>query len=129
MPVLIWTTHKLDNGWVLLCVDVTISQPGAPEALLGYRRAVHPFQFDDSDDPVMDFGFVIAEMTYRVTRGLEGLASEPAPVASRACAFGDDPIMKAFQAGRDSMRSKAVFVDGPRQMADIVMRNRRLQGH
>jgi hypothetical protein len=84
MPILIWTTHKLADGWVLLCVDVNFEQPGEPEALLGYRRAVHPFAFDESDDPVMDFCAVIAEMKYRVQTGLAGY--QPL-MASRAGAF------------------------------------------
>jgi hypothetical protein len=85
MPVVKWSTYKLLDGWVLICADVSLEKPGEPEALLGYRRAVHPFQFDESDDPVMDFTAVIAEMTYVVKTGLVGQKSLP---ASRACAFG-----------------------------------------
>lgn len=84
MPALIWTTHKLADGWVLLCVDVNFEQPGEPEAMLGYRRAVHPFHFDESDDPVMNFFAVIAEMKYAVETGVAGRKSLP---ASRARAF------------------------------------------
>ena len=49
LPPLIWSTHKLADGWVLLCVDASLELPGEPEALLGYRRAVHPFDFDEAE--------------------------------------------------------------------------------
>ena len=86
LPTLIWTTHKLADGWVLLCVDASLELPGEPEALLGYRRAVHPFHFDESTDPVMDFKRVISEMTYVMGRGL-GVEVHSLS-ASRARAFG-----------------------------------------
>lgn len=87
-PTLVWTTHKLADGWVLLCVDVNLEQPGQPEALLGFRRAVHPFHFDEMDDPVMGFTLVIAEMTNAITWGVKGAECAQSLIASRACAFG-----------------------------------------
>ena len=84
-PVLKWSTYRLADGWVLICVDASLEQPGEPEALLGYRRAVHPFHFDEADDPVMDFKAVISEMTFVVSTGLAGQGTLP---ASRAGAFG-----------------------------------------
>lgn len=87
-PVMQWACRELVDGWVMIGVDVDLSAPGEPEALLGYRRAIHPFQFDESDSPVKDFEFVIAEMTYRVTRGLEGVGDAQPNSASRAHAFG-----------------------------------------
>lgn len=127
MP-LIWTTHRLVDGWVLLCVDVTISLPGEPEALLGYRRAVHFFQFDESDDPVMDFGFVIAEMTYRITRGLEGVGGAPDNCASRVRTFEPptSDVEDAYRAGRNSVRPQAISV---RDMRDLADTSRRLHKH
>lgn len=89
-PVMQWACRELVDGWVMIGVDVDLSAPDEPEALLGYRRAVHPFQFDESDSPVMDFEFVIAEMTYRVTRGLEGVGDAQPNSASRAHAFGGE---------------------------------------
>ncbi|TWC50134.1 hypothetical protein FBY04_12027 [Pseudomonas sp. SJZ080] len=87
-PVMQWACRELVDGWVMIGVDVDLSAPGEPEGLLGYRRAVHPFQFDGSDDPVMDFSFVIAEMTCRVMRGVEGAEGAQLLSASRARAFG-----------------------------------------
>ncbi|MGH8387652.1 MAG: hypothetical protein ACRESJ_19550 [Pseudomonas sp.] len=87
-PVMQWACRKLVDGWVMIGVDVDLSQPGEPEALLGYRRAVHPFHFDESDSPVMDFEFVIAEMTYRMNKGLEGAEDAQRFSASRARTFG-----------------------------------------
>jgi len=84
VPTLIWTTHKLADGWVLLCVDANFEQPGEPEAMMGYRRAVHPFHFDESENPVMDFSAVIAEMKFAVEKGVEG---QQLLSASRACGF------------------------------------------
>ncbi|TWC18135.1 hypothetical protein FBY06_11560 [Pseudomonas sp. SJZ085] len=88
MPTLVWTTHKLADGWVLLCVDANLEQQGEPEAMLGVRRAVHPFEFDEMNDPVMGFTLVIAEMTNAITWGLRGAEFAQSMYASRAGAFG-----------------------------------------
>jgi hypothetical protein len=87
-PVMQWACRELAEGWVMIGVDVDLSAPNEPGALLGYRRAVHPFHFDDAVDPVMEFTAVIAEMTYRMGRGLELEAGAPLNSPSRACAFG-----------------------------------------
>ncbi|NWE46355.1 hypothetical protein [Pseudomonas gingeri] len=87
-PILKWSCRELADGWVMIGVDVSLEQGDDPEELLGYRRAVHPFQFDESDNPVMEFQFLIAEMTYRITRGLEGCGDAQPHPASRAGAFG-----------------------------------------
>lgn len=94
-PTLVWTTHKLAEGWVLLCVDANLEQPGEPEALLGFRKAVHPFAFDEMNDPVGEFTAVIAEMTKAVTFGL--MAYAPTLPASRACAFVPGPARTASE--------------------------------
>lgn len=84
-PVMQWACRELAEGWVMIGVDVDLSAPGQPEALLGYRRAIHPFHFDECSEPVMAFRAVIAEMTYRIMRGVgEGAKLD---YASRACAF------------------------------------------
>ncbi|MBI3908495.1 MAG: hypothetical protein HY309_24400 [Pseudomonas fluorescens] len=87
-PILQWACRELCNGWVMIGVDVDLSAPGEPEALLGYRRAIYQSHFDECTDPVIEFAFVIAEMTYRVTRGLEGIGDAPTRSASRTHAFG-----------------------------------------
>ncbi|WP_139834803.1 hypothetical protein [Pseudomonas sp. B15(2017)] len=87
-PTMQWACRELAEGWVMIGVDVDLSAPGQPESLLGYRRAVHPFHFDESDDPVMSFQSVIAEMTYRMYRGLEIEADAQLHPASRARTFG-----------------------------------------
>ncbi|RMV69956.1 hypothetical protein ALP05_02348 [Pseudomonas caricapapayae] len=87
-PKLIWTTHKLADGWVLLCVDANLEQPGEPEAMLGVRRAVHPFDFDEARNPVIAFTLVIAEMTHAIMWGVNGVQSATLLPASRARAFG-----------------------------------------
>jgi len=89
-PVMQWACRELCDGWVMIGVDVDLSAPGQPEALLGYRRAVHPFEFDEAEHPVMAFQCVIAEMTYRICRGLELEVGAQSDSASRACAFGGD---------------------------------------
>ncbi|GKQ44395.1 hypothetical protein [Pseudomonas syringae] len=71
-PKLIWTTHKLAEGWVLLCVEANLEQPGEPEAMLGFKRAVHPFHFDDASEPIVAFTLVIAEMTNAIMWGAAG---------------------------------------------------------
>lgn len=85
-PIMKWACRELVDGWVMIGVDVDLSAPGEPEALLGYRRAVHPFHFDESDDPVIEFKRVISEMTYVMGRGL-GVEVHTLS-ASRARAFG-----------------------------------------
>jgi len=85
-PIMRWACRELSDGWVMIGVDVDLSRPGEPESLLGYRRAVHPFHFDESDTPVIDFYSVIAEMTYRVQK-CYGVGAQP-HTTSRACAFG-----------------------------------------
>ncbi|ARD11392.1 MULTISPECIES: hypothetical protein [Pseudomonas syringae group genomosp. 2] len=87
-PKLIWTTHKLADGWVLLCVDADLEQPGEPEAMLGMRRAVHPFHFDQMNEPVIAFTLVIAEMTNAIMWGVSGAQCAQSLPASRAHAFG-----------------------------------------
>lgn len=86
--ILQWACRELCDGWVMIGVDVDLSAPGEPEALLGYRRAIHPFHFDECTNPVMEFTAVIAEMNYRVTRGLEGVGGAQTFVGSRARTFG-----------------------------------------
>lgn len=84
-PLLKWACRELNDGWVMIGVDVDLSAPGEPECLLGLRRAVHPFQFDVAVNPVIAFEAVIADMTYRIMRGVgEGAKLD---YASRACAF------------------------------------------
>lgn len=85
---LIWTTHKLADGWVLLCVDANLEQPGEPEAMLGVRRAVHPFDFDQMNEPVIGFTLLIAEMTNAIMWGVNGAQCAQSLPASRARAFG-----------------------------------------
>lgn len=87
-PILQWACRELQGGWVMIGVDVDLSAHGEPEALLGYRRAIHPFHFDECTNPVMSFQVVIAEMTYRVTRGLEGAGDQQSMPTSRAHTFG-----------------------------------------
>ena len=86
-PVLQWSCLGLGSGWVMIGVDVDLSAPGEPEALLGYRRAIHPAHFDECTEPATEFGFVVAEMTYRITRGLEGVGDAQPRSVSRARAF------------------------------------------
>lgn len=88
MSKLIWTTHKLADGWVLLCADASFEQPGEPEAMIGVRRAVHPFHFDEDEKPVIAFSLVIAEMTNAIMWGVNGVQSATSLPASRARAFG-----------------------------------------
>lgn len=87
-PVMQWACRELADGWVMIGVDVNLSAPGEPEALLGYRRAIHPFHFDECTDPVMEFGAVITEMTKAVMWGVQGAGGAQPHSASRACAFG-----------------------------------------
>ncbi|QXG34017.1 hypothetical protein [Pseudomonas viridiflava] len=87
MSKLVWTTHKLADGWVLLCVDANLEQPGQPEVMLGVRRAVHPFHFDEETNPVIAFTLVIAEMTNTIMWGVNGAQCQKLLPASRARAF------------------------------------------
>jgi len=85
-PLLKWACRELNDGWVMIGVDVDLSAPGEPECLLGLRRAVHPFHFDVAENPVMEFTAVISEMDNRIRKGCG--VSAVAHSASRACAFG-----------------------------------------
>ena len=87
-PLLKWSCRKLNDGWVMIGVDVDLSAPGEPEMLLGLRRAVHPFHFDEAENPVMEFTAVISEMDKQIRKGCG--VSAIAHSASRACAFGGD---------------------------------------
>lgn len=71
------------HGVVMIGADLDLSGPGEPEALVGYRRAVHPFQFDSDPDPRGMFLAILQDMTDVMARA--GAQSLP---ASRACAFG-----------------------------------------
>lgn len=85
-PLLQWACRELNDGWVMIGVDVDLSAPGEPEMLMGLRRAVHPFQFDEAENPVMEFIAVITEMDFLIRRGC-GVSAQP-HFASRARAFG-----------------------------------------
>ncbi|MEE5136185.1 hypothetical protein V2J83_11795 [Pseudomonas alliivorans] len=85
--VLKWSTSQLEGGWVLIGVDVSLEREGEPEALLGCRRAVHPFHFDEHEKPVIAFSLVIAEMTNAIMWGVNGVQSATSLPASRARAF------------------------------------------
>lgn len=85
-PILQWACRELNNGWVMIGVDVDLSTPEEPECMLGLRRAVHPFQFDEAESPVIAFKKVIAEMDKQIRRGA-GIGA-PDHSISRACAFG-----------------------------------------
>lgn len=87
-PLLKWSCRKLNDGWVMIGVDVDLSAPGEPEMLLGLRRAVHPFHFDEAENPVMEFTAVISEMDKQIRKGC-GVGAE-SHSGSRACAFGGD---------------------------------------
>lgn len=86
-PILQWACRELNDGWVMIGVDVDLSAPDEPESMLGLRRAVHPFQFDEAANPVMEFTAVISEMNNQIRRGC-GVGA-PTHSASRACAFGE----------------------------------------
>lgn len=85
-PLLKWSCRELNDGWVMIGVDVDLSTPQEPECMLGLRRAVHPFHFDEADNPVMEFTAVITEMDFLIRRGCGVSATTHS--ASRACAFG-----------------------------------------
>ncbi len=87
--VLKWSASQLEGGWVLIGVDVSLEREGEPEALLGYRRAVHPMglQMKVNIEPVIEFGRVITEMTHTINSGLMGGDAAQLISASRARAF------------------------------------------
>lgn len=76
---MLWTCRELQDGWVMLAVDVYLADDNSPEAMAGIRYAVHPFQFDEDPEA---FWLVISEMQQRAV-----VVAQPLP-ASRACAFG-----------------------------------------
>jgi len=84
-PVMQWACRELNDGWVMIGVDIDLSSPEQPECLLGLRRAVHPFHFDEAASPVMEFAAVISEMTE--VMGRVGRVDAPPRSVSRACAF------------------------------------------
>lgn len=84
-PLLQWACRELNDGWVMIGVDVDLSAPGEPEMLMGLRRAVHPFQFDEAANPVIEFAAVISEMDFLIRRGCGVSATTHS--ASRARAF------------------------------------------
>ena len=84
-PIMKWSCRELNDGWVMIGVDVDLSGPGEGECMLGYRRAVHPFHFDEAENPVIAFSAVISEMTQRIQKGY-GVGA-PTHSGSRACAF------------------------------------------
>mgnify|MGYP001598893858 CR=1 FL=1 len=84
-PLLKWSCLPLSDGWVMFGVDVDLAGPDEPECLMGLRRAVHPYWFEN-EDPGLPLSEVIADMTYRIMRGVgEGAKLD---CASRAHAFG-----------------------------------------
>ena len=83
-PLLQWSCTDLNDGWVMIGVDVDLSGPGNLECLMGLRRAVHPAHFEDAANPVIAFEAVISEMDFLIRRGC-GLSAETHS-ASRACA-------------------------------------------
>ena len=85
-PLLKWSCRELNDGWVMIGVDVDLSGPDEPESLLGLRRAVHPFHFDEAANPVIAFAAVISEMDFLIRRGCGVSATTHS--ASRARAFG-----------------------------------------
>ncbi|ASN69795.1 hypothetical protein [Pseudomonas sp. NBRC 111137] len=93
-PIMKWSCRELNDGWVMIGVVVDLSGPGEGECMLGYRRAVHPFHFDEAENPVIAFGAVISEMTQRIQKGY-GVGA-PTHSASRACAFEPSPIQPRF---------------------------------
>lgn len=84
-PLLKWSCRDLNDGWVMIGVDVDLSSPEQPECMLGMRRAVHPFHFDEAENPVMEFTAVISEMDCRIRKAV-GVDAQPHS-ASRAHAF------------------------------------------
>lgn len=74
-----WHRKELHDGWVMLAVDINLTEPDQPEAMAGIRVAVHPFQFDEDPEA---FWLVISEMQQRAAAVAQPLS------VSRACAFG-----------------------------------------
>lgn len=68
------------HGVVMIGADLDMSGPDQPEALLGYRRAIHPFELDECPQALE---MAIAEMS----EVMERASAFPLP-ASRARAFG-----------------------------------------
>ena len=85
-PLLQWACRELNDGWVMIGVDVDLSSPEQPECMMGLRRAVHPFQFDEAANPAIAFAAVISEMDFLIRRAA-GMGATTHP-ASRARAFG-----------------------------------------
>ena len=85
-PLLQWSCTDLNDGWVMIGVDVDLSGPGNLECLMGLRRAVHPAHFEDAANPVIAFTAVITEMDSMIRKGC-GVGATPHS-ASRAHAFG-----------------------------------------
>jgi len=67
-----------EDGWVFVGVDLVLPDG----ALIGMRRAIHPFNVDQ--DPVL-LANTVAEMSE-----IMGRLSAPPHPTSRACAFGGD---------------------------------------
>lgn len=74
-----WSCREIQDGWVMLAVDVYLADDNSPEAMAGLRYAVHPFQIDENPE---SFWLIISEMQQRAAA-----VAQPLP-ASRACAFG-----------------------------------------
>lgn len=85
-PILKWACRELHDGWVMIGVDMDLSTPEQPEYMVGLRRAVRPFHFDELASPVMGLKAVISEMDEFMRRAVA--ASAPDRSASRVCAFG-----------------------------------------
>ncbi|NMX27090.1 hypothetical protein HBO14_11190 [Pseudomonas sp. WS 5406] len=83
-----WSCRELNDGWVMIGVDVDLSGPGEGECMMGLRRAVHPFHFDEANHPVIAFSAVISEMDNRMRKAV-GMGA-PTHSGSRACAFGGE---------------------------------------
>lgn len=85
MPILIWTTHKLADGAVMIRVEFEFIHEGESYPVtMRYCQALHPFALDEMYDPAAAFWGVIASMTYFAQ---QGAASSQTPIPSRTCAF------------------------------------------
>lgn len=73
-----WSCREIQDGWVMLAVDVYLADDNSPEAMAGLRYAVHPFQFDENPEA---FWETVGEMQERAR-----MVAEPL-FASRARAF------------------------------------------
>lgn len=98
-PILQWACRELCGGWMMIGVDVDLSAPGEPEALLGYRRAIRPDHFDECKNSQAVFCEVVAEMTDRIQMGLGESERAQTQSASRACAFeiSDEDLASLIQ--------------------------------